>query len=94
MQTMEEMVKTYYKEDNKQKVKLNRKIGKIEKRIQKLASKGGLKCFDSCHGFNNCDIEEIAQIFRNHGYWASADSWLGGLYIRWERPKEIKQKVY
>lgn len=90
MQTMEEMVKTYYKENNKHKSKISRKVEKIEKRIQKLASKGELKCFDSCHGFNNYDVEEIAQIFCNHGYWAAADSWLGGLYIRWEKPKEIK----
>lgn len=90
MQTMEEMAKTYYKENNKHKSKISRKVEKIEKRIQKLASKGELRCFDRCYGFYNCDIEEMAQIFRAHGYWASADSWLGGLYISWKKPEEIK----
>ena len=88
MQTMEEMVKTYYKENNKHKSKISRKVEKIEKHIQKLASKGELRCFDSCHGFDNCDVEKMAQIFRNHGYWAAAG--LGGLYIRWKKPEEIK----
>lgn len=90
MQTMEEMVKTYYKESNKTKaLKL---AAKIEKKIRKLASKGETY-YEDCFVFVKMEtLDEVAQIFTNLGYsaWISQRGCIA-LCISWEKPEEIKE---
>lgn len=89
MQTMEEMVKTYYKENNKF-THLDKKIYRIEKKIQKLASKGKLYYEMGCFIRNMDVLEKIASAFQKLGYSTCVDRWNGGICIRWKKPEEIK----
>ena len=87
MQTMEEMVKTYYKESDKSKaIKL---AAKIEKKIRKLASRGSTY-YEACFMFVRIEtLDEVAQIFTKLGYSAWVNKWGDTtLCISWQKPEK------
>ena len=89
MQTMEEMVKTYYKEPDKTKaLKL---AAKIEKKIRKLASKGKTYYEASFMFVGTETLDEVAQIFTKLGYSAWVNKWeYIALCISWREPGGIE----
>lgn len=89
MQTMEEMVKTYYKEPDKSKE--FRLAAKIEKKIRKLASKG-VTYYEACFTFVRIEtLDKVAQIFTKLGYSAWINKWeYIALCLSWRKPEEIK----
>ena len=84
MQTMEEMIKTYYKENKSKALKL---ATKIEKKIQKLASKGET-CYEECFlCVRAATLNKVVQIFTDLGYPASINEF--ELFIFWKKPEEL-----